>query len=75
MLKLSREREELKVVNDQVGAPTWSRMIAEATAQILFQGKNNLIDFVGNNSGVYHLTATGQTNWYDFAKAILSLTA
>lgn len=73
MLKLSREREELKVVNDQVGAPTWSRMIAEATAQILFQGKNNLIDFVGNNNGVYHLTATGQTSWYDFAKAIFEL--
>lgn len=73
MLKLSREREELKVVDDQIGAPTWSRMIAEATAQILFQGNKNLIDFVGNNSGVYHLTATGQTSWYNFAKAIFEL--
>ncbi|GAX44190.1 dTDP-6-deoxy-L-mannose-dehydrogenase [Tolypothrix sp. NIES-4075] len=70
MLKLAREREELKVVNDQVGAPTWSRMIAESTAQILSQSTQDLIGFLSSNSGIYHLTATGQTSWYGFAKAI-----
>ena len=73
MLKLGREREELKVVNDQMGAPTWSRMIAESTAQILTEGKQELDDFLSSNSGVYHLTATGQTSWYDFAKTIFEL--
>ncbi|MDF5717921.1 MAG: dTDP-4-dehydrorhamnose reductase [Rhizonema sp. NSF051] len=70
MLKLGREREELKVVDDQVGAPTWSRMIAESTAQILSQGTQDTISFLSSNSGIYHITATNQTSWYGFAKAI-----
>lgn len=73
MLKLSREREELRVVDDQVGAPTWSRMIAEATAQFISQGKQDLNELLSDNSGIYHLTATGQTSWYGFAKAIFEL--
>ncbi len=73
MLKLAREREELKVVEDQVGAPTWSRMIAQSTAQILSQGTQDLVSFLSSNSGIYHLTATGQTSWYGFAKAIFEL--
>jgi dTDP-4-dehydrorhamnose reductase len=70
MLKLAREREELKVVDDQVGAPTWSRLIAASTAQILSQSTQDMIGFLSSNSGIYHLTATGQTSWYGFAKAI-----
>ena len=70
MLRLAREREEIRVVDDQVGAPTWSRMIAESTAQILSQGKKDLINFLSNNSGIYNLTASGQTSWYGFAKVI-----
>jgi dTDP-4-dehydrorhamnose reductase len=73
MLKLAREREELRVVDDQVGAPTWSRMIAESTAQIVSQGTQDLISFLSSHSGIYHLTATGQTSWYGFAKAIFEL--
>ncbi|WP_017653185.1 dTDP-4-dehydrorhamnose reductase [Fortiea contorta] len=71
MLKLAQEREEIRVVDDQIGAPTWSRMIAEITAQILFQSPQNVTDFIANKSGIYHLTASGQTSWYEFAKAIL----
>ncbi|MGH7998933.1 MAG: dTDP-4-dehydrorhamnose reductase [Brasilonema sp.] len=70
MLKLAQERQELRVVDDQVGAPTWSRMIAESTAQILSQGTQDLIGFLNRKNGIYHLTATGQTSWYGFAKAI-----
>jgi dTDP-4-dehydrorhamnose reductase len=70
MLKLSREREELRIVDDQLGAPTWSRMIAEATAQIIAQGRQDIIPFLTKNSGIYHLTSTGQTSWYHFAKTI-----
>lgn len=73
MLKLARDREEIRVVNDQIGAPTWSRMIAESTAQILSQRKEDLIDFLSSKSGIYHLTATGQTSWYGFAKTIFEL--
>jgi dTDP-4-dehydrorhamnose reductase len=74
MLQLAKEREEIKVVNDQIGTPTWSRLIAESTAQILFLGKSNFRDFLHHHSGVYHLTSTGQTSWYDFAKAIFEMT-
>ncbi|MBT9132358.1 MAG: dTDP-4-dehydrorhamnose reductase [Firmicutes bacterium] len=69
ILRLAREREELRIVNDQIGAPTWSRIIAETTAQILSAGPLSLAD----KSGVYHLTAAGSTSWYDFAKVILTL--
>ncbi|GAC1491226.1 MAG: dTDP-4-dehydrorhamnose reductase [Chamaesiphon sp.] len=70
MLKLAREREELRVVDDQVGAPTWSGTIAETTAQILAQGIQSLASFLDTKRGIYHLTASGQTSWYGFAKAI-----
>jgi dTDP-4-dehydrorhamnose reductase len=65
MLRLARERTELRVVNDQVGAPTWSRSIAAATAQLLLD--------VGTDgaAAVYHLTAAGSTTWHGFAEAIL----
>lgn len=73
ILRLAREREELKIVDDQIGAPTWSRMIAEATAQIVARcsaaGANPDLQEV---TGVYHLTAAGETSWYGFAQAILN---
>ncbi|MCL0083823.1 NAD(P)-dependent oxidoreductase [Thermodesulfovibrionales bacterium] len=69
ILRLARERKELKIVDDQIGAPTWSRTIAETTAQIL---KAN-ISPVTDSSDIYHLTASGSTSWYGFAKAILKL--
>ncbi|MBD2201309.1 dTDP-4-dehydrorhamnose reductase [Calothrix sp. FACHB-1219] len=73
MLRLAQEREEIKVVDDQIGAPTWNRMIAEATAQIIGQAPGNISDFFANRGGIYHLTASGETSWYGFAKAIFEL--
>lgn len=67
--RLAQEREELKIVADQLGAPTWSRMIAEATAQILAQRGPDL----GEAGGLFHLTAAGQTSWHGFTQAILEL--
>ncbi len=72
MRKLAREREEIRVVDDQMGAPTWSRAIAEATAQILSLATHHKVDFLAAKSGIYHLSAGGQTSWYGFAKAILT---
>ena len=67
MLRLFREREEVRVVADQIGAPTWSRLIAEATAQALAVEAR----CGGVPSGIYHLSAAGQTSWHGFAEAIL----
>lgn len=64
MLRLAKERPELKVVDDQVGAPTSSLEIARATATLLDKGAQ----------GLYHMTAAGETSWCGFARAILART-
>jgi dTDP-4-dehydrorhamnose reductase len=73
ILRLATERAELRIVNDQIGAPTWSREIAHATAKVL----ERIPDRAGSTSawtemsGTYHMTAGGETSWFEFAKAIL----
>lgn len=69
MRRLAREKDSLSVVTDQLGTPTWSRHIADVTAQIVVQSKQT-DDFWSLNSGIYHLTGSGQCSWYDFAKVI-----
>ncbi len=69
VLRLAREKEELRIVDDQIGAPTWCRAIAEATAQILAQLGQT--EGFRDRSGTYHLTAAGQTSWHGFAEAIV----
>jgi dTDP-4-dehydrorhamnose reductase len=71
MQRLARERENLRVVRDQIGCPTWSRMIAETTALALRQVHPP--DEARALSGVYHLCASGQTSWHGFANAIIDL--
>jgi len=68
ILRLAAERDELRVVNDQFGAPTWSREIAAATVRAL-SGLN--ASSLAQLSGTYHMTAAGQTSWHEFAVAIL----
>jgi dTDP-4-dehydrorhamnose reductase len=72
MLKLMQERESLRIIDDQMGAPTWARLIAETTAQIVRQAvterQQNAFE-----SGHYHLTAAGGTSWYGFAKKIAEI--
>jgi dTDP-4-dehydrorhamnose reductase len=72
ILRLATQREELRIVQDQTGAPTWSREIASATSRILAQllQENGGSSFQGS-TGTYHMTASGETTWYDFARAIL----
>jgi dTDP-4-dehydrorhamnose reductase len=66
ILRLAKERSELRIVADQYGAPTWARLLAESTAQIM--GK-----YSEDKSGVYHLTSSGRTNWHEFAEEIVRL--
>lgn len=67
MLKLAAERDSLRVVDDQIGAPTPARLIAEATARVVAQWCG---DDAATRDGVYHLVASGQTSWCGFARAI-----
>ncbi len=70
ILRLAAEREELRVVSDQIGAPTWARLIAEATAHALRQAMQERSGGTFE-SGVFHLTAAGETSWHGFAAAIV----
>lgn len=72
ILRLASEREELRIVSDQIGAPTWSRAIAEATAKIVWdEWRRADAELFAGRTGIYHMTAAGQTSWYDFAGAIM----
>ena len=71
MLRLARERDELKVVADQHGAPTWSRTIADVSAQVLSQAHAGGREWWVQNSGVYHLSAQGRITWHEFTEAIV----
>jgi len=74
MRRLMRERPELKIVADQIGAPTWSRMLAEATALILAQQVSPARGADRPEPwGVYHMTNAGETSWHGFAEAIQAL--
>jgi dTDP-4-dehydrorhamnose reductase len=63
ILRLAGERDELRVVADQIGTPTPATLIADATARVLAQP--------ATRSGTWHLTATGATSWHGFAEAIM----
>jgi dTDP-4-dehydrorhamnose reductase len=71
MLRLGKERDELRVVHDQHGAPTWSRTIADTTALVLAQARQGGEGWWGEHSGIYHLSSQGETTWFDFTRAIL----
>lgn len=73
MLKLGDERPVLRVVADQVGAPTWAKTIAAATAHIVAQGTASTeADWWMRRAGVYHFTSAGATSWCGFAEAIFA---
>ena len=70
MQRLARERDSLAVVDDQFGAPTWSRMIAEATALVVARWLDRADPAA--TSGIYHLSCGGRTSWHGFTAAILA---
>jgi dTDP-4-dehydrorhamnose reductase len=67
MLRLFKEKDELRIVDDQIGSPTWARYIAQAT-QIALKQAHDSGD--AKLSGVYNLVASGATSWYNFAREI-----
>jgi dTDP-4-dehydrorhamnose reductase len=72
ILRLAAEREELKIVADQIGSPTWARLIAESTAHIIRQ---SILERQSNcfHSDAYHLTSSGETSWHGFAQKIVDI--
>lgn len=70
ILRLAAERDRLAIVADQIGAPTSAALLADITAQVL--GQLRWRDPATMPSGVFHLTAGGETSWHGFAQAILA---
>jgi dTDP-4-dehydrorhamnose reductase len=72
MLKLAAEREQLRVVADQIGTPTWARTLARITANIVAReascGPQHMFE---ETSGVYHATGAGSTSWFGFTQSIV----
>jgi len=70
MLRLAAEREQLSVVADQFGAPTSAALLADLTAQLVRQYVREGAD--GFPYGIYHVTAAGETSWYDYARFVIA---
>lgn len=64
ILRLAKNRKELSIIDDQIGSPTGAELIADITAHCIS-------NFSKDKSGIYHLSASGFTSWYEYAKAIL----
>jgi dTDP-4-dehydrorhamnose reductase len=75
MLRLAAEKPSLRIVGDQIGAPTWSKTIAALVAHIAAQANVAGDDWWASKAGVYHLTAGGSTSWAGFAQAIFDIAA
>jgi dTDP-4-dehydrorhamnose reductase len=77
ILRLASQREELRIVADQIGAPTWCREIARGTISVLgrFSADRQGELSLPMTCGVYHMTAAGVTSWYGFAEAIMQETS
>jgi dTDP-4-dehydrorhamnose reductase len=78
ILKLARERETLRVVADQYGAPTWSRDLARMTAEVIGQCEaegrgRQLSTLLADIGGVYHAAGAGETTWHGFAAEAVRL--
>jgi dTDP-4-dehydrorhamnose reductase len=80
ILRLAREREELRIVADQHGAPTWSfdlavmtaALIAKINAQVARESRS-AAEIVAEDSGIYHACSAGETTWFGFAEAALRI--
>ncbi len=71
VLKLAHSQPVLRIVNDQVGSPTWCRMLAEITGQVLAERKETGTHWFYERRGLYHVTGSGSTSRYEWARMIL----
>ena len=70
--RLAAEREELRIVADQIGAPTSASLIADTLAALLRESGGDFFGLAAAAGGTLHLTAAGEASWYDFATAIVA---
>ena len=71
VLEWARKNPDLRIVSDQVGSPTWARALAEVTAQVLAMGSSDLMGWLSDRKGLYHLGGRGAVSRLDWARKIL----
>ncbi len=71
VLQWAREKETMRVVEDQIGSPTWARMLAGLTALLVARGGSQLYDYVGSRRGIYHAAGSGGVSRLEWARVIL----
>lgn len=72
VLGWARKNTTLRIVEDQIGCPTWARMLAEITSLLLAQNREHLYDTIYEQCGIYHLAGSGYTSRYEWARQILA---
>ena len=72
VLGWSRKNKSLKIVSDQIGCPTWARMLATLTCQAVFNNGGDLFDSLRARRGIYHLAGSGYTSRFEWAQQILA---
>ncbi|NLN70328.1 MAG: dTDP-4-dehydrorhamnose reductase [Chloroflexi bacterium] len=73
VLEWARQHKTLRIVDDQISSPTWARTLAEATAQVIAQGRDDPVGYLQEKHGLYHLTDRGSCSRYEWARAIIEL--
>ena len=74
VIEWSRKQPVLRIVDDQTGNPTWARMLAEATAMLVVEFKQDLVERLSACAGIYHLAGDGHATRYEWVREILRLT-
>lgn len=71
VLTWARQQEVLRIVDDQIGSPTWARMLAEATAQVIAHGGDDPLGYLQHHRGLYHLAGAGTASRYEWAREVI----
>jgi len=71
VLRWSRKKQTLRIVSDQISNPTWARMLAEITAQVLAKASGDIVHWIKDYKGTYHLAGRGAASRLEWAQAIL----
>ena len=71
VLRWSRKKQTMRIVSDQIGSPTWARMLAEITAQVLAKASGDVVHWIKDHKGIYHLAGRGAASRLEWGQAIL----
>ncbi len=71
VIQWAQQNEILRIVDDQIGNPTWARMLAITSTSFIEKNKNNIREFLYDNNGIFHLAGGGYASRFEWTKAII----